>query len=79
MAGGTIDSFLIWQLTGGDTHVTDISNASRTSLMNIHSGQWDATMLELFEVPAGILPRIAPSSGILGYTRGSGDCPTASR
>ena len=70
VAGGTIDSFLIWQLTGGDTHVTDISNASRTSLMNIHSGQWDATMLELFEVPAGILPRIAPSSGILGYTRG---------
>ena len=70
VAGGTIDSFLIWHLTGGDTHVTDISNASRTSLMNIHSGQWDAKMLELFEVPAGILPRIAPSSGILGYTRG---------
>lgn len=70
VAAGTVDSFLIWQLTGGDTHVTDISNASRTSLMNIDSGEWDPQLLELFEVPADILPRIRPCSGVLGYTRG---------
>ena len=70
VAAGTIDSFLIWQLTAGDAHVTDISNASRTSLMGIESGEWDPQLLELFEVPAAILPQIKPSSGVLGYTRG---------
>ena len=70
VAAGTIDSFLVWQLTGGREHVTDISNASRTSLMNLTSGRWDRTMLDLFEVPGDILPRIVPSSAIVGHTRG---------
>ena len=70
VAAGTIDSFLIWKLTGGEAHVTDISNASRTSLMNLKTGQWDAQLLDLFEVPRSILPRIVPSSAILGRTRG---------
>ncbi len=70
VAAGTVDSFLIWQLTSGDTHATDISNASRTSLMNIDTGEWDPQLLDLFEVPADILPRIRPSSGVLGHTRG---------
>lgn len=70
VAAGTIDSFLIWQLTGGDAHVTDISNASRTSLMNLKTGKWDAQLLDLFDVPREILPRIRPSSAVLGHTRG---------
>jgi len=70
VAAGTIDSFLIWRLTGGDVHVTDVSNASRTSLMNLKTGRWDQQLLDLFEVPREILPFIAPSSAILGRTRG---------
>ncbi len=70
VAAGTVDSFLIWRLTGGEAHVTDVSNASRTSLMNLKSLQWDAGLLDLFEVPRDILPQIMPSSGVLGYTRG---------
>ncbi|MEH6583322.1 MAG: glycerol kinase GlpK [Halioglobus sp.] len=70
VAAGTVDSFLIWQLTGGDTHVTDVSNASRTSLMNLKTAAWDQSLLDLFEVPEGILPRITASSGVLGVTRG---------
>ncbi|MEM9255423.1 MAG: glycerol kinase GlpK [Pseudomonadota bacterium] len=67
---GTIDSFLIWRLTAGEAHVTDVSNASRTSLMNLETGRWDAQLAELFEVPTDILPSIAPSSAVLGRTRG---------
>lgn len=70
VAAGTIDSFLIWQLTAGAVHATDISNASRTSLMNLKTGNWDAKLLELFEVPREILPDIVPSSGIIGRTSG---------
>ena len=70
IAAGTIDSFLIWRLTSGDSHVTDVSNASRTSLMNLKTARWDKGLLDLFEVPEKILPRIAPSSGTLGFTRG---------
>ncbi len=70
VAAGTIDSFLLWQLSGGDVHATDISNASRTSLMNLKTGQWDDQLLDLFQVPREILPAICPSSGILGHTRG---------
>jgi glycerol kinase len=70
VVGGTVDSFLIWRLTGGESHVTDLSNASRTSLMNLKTLGWDARMLELFEVPREILPAIGPSSGLLGHTRG---------
>ena len=68
VAAGTIDSYLVWQLTGGRKHVTDISNASRTSLMNLKTGRWDKTLLELFEVPGDILPQIVPSSAVVGHT-----------
>jgi glycerol kinase len=70
VAAGTIDSFLIFKLTGGDVHATDVSNASRTSLMNLQTGRWDQFLLDLFEVPRGILPAIKPSSAVLGHTRG---------
>jgi glycerol kinase len=70
VAAGTIDSFLIWQLSGGETHVSDVSNASRTSLMNLKTVSWDEQMLKLFQVPREILPEIVPSSAILGRTRG---------
>jgi glycerol kinase len=75
VAAGTIDSYLIWRLSGGDTHVTDVSNASRTSLMNLKTTDWDPQLLALFGVPGEILPRIAPSSGVLGYTRGMPGLP----
>lgn len=67
---GTIDSYLIWRLTGGQVHATDVSNASRTSLMNLKTRQWDKQLLELFEVPQEILPTIVPSSGVIGVTQG---------
>ena len=70
VAAGTIDSYLIWQLTDGEAHVTDVSNASRTSLMNLKTRRWDQHLLDLFEVPRSILPTIVPSSAILGHTRG---------
>ncbi|MBS1149264.1 MAG: glycerol kinase [Myxococcaceae bacterium] len=67
---GTIDSWLVFKLTGHATHVTDVSNASRTLLMNLHSLEWDEAMLSLFGVPRAILPRIAASSELYGLTRG---------
>jgi glycerol kinase len=70
LLGGTVDSYLLWKLTGGAEHVTDVSNAARTSLMNLKSRRWDADLLKLFEVPAELLPEIRPSSGLLGHTRG---------
>jgi glycerol kinase len=73
--GGTIDSYLIWKLSAGAAHVSDVSNASRTSLMNLRSAAWDQELLELFEVPKAILPRIVPSSGVMGYTRGIAGLP----
>lgn len=75
VAAGTIDSYLIWQLSGGQAHVTDISNASRTSLMNLATGDWDEELLALFDVPRDILPRICPSSGVLGVTEGVPELP----
>jgi glycerol kinase len=66
LAVGTIDSWLIFKLTGGASHVTDVSNASRTMLMNIHSGGWDPELMALFGIPAAVLPRIGSSSGDLG-------------
>lgn len=65
---GTIDSWLIWQLTGGKVHATDYSNASRTMLFNISSLDWDTELLELFGIPRSILPEVKPSSYIYGYT-----------
>lgn len=69
LATGTIDSFLLWRLTGGTAHATDVSNASRTQLMNIHTVAWDKDLLKLFKVPARIMPEIKPSSGVFGKTR----------
>jgi glycerol kinase len=62
LAFGTIDSWLIWNLTAGRAHVTDISNASRTMLFNIHSGDWDDELLQLFAIPRSCLPRVLPCS-----------------
>ncbi len=69
VAAGTIDSFLLWRLSGGKVHATDVSNASRTSLMDIDSLSWSDDLLALFEVPRHVLPEIVPSSAILGRTR----------
>lgn len=64
---GTIDSWLIWNLTEGKKHVTDASNASRTLLYNIHTGTWDDDLLEMFDIPASMLPEIVDSSGVVGH------------
>jgi len=63
---GNIDAWLIWKLTNGAVHVTDYSNASRTMLMNLSSGEWDSELLEIFRVPRAMLPRISSSSAIAG-------------
>ena len=63
---GTIDTWALWNLTGGQVHATDISNASRTMLMNIDTGDWDDSLLDLFNIPRQILPEIKPSMGIFG-------------
>ena len=68
LAFGTIDSWLMWQLSGGQIHSTDISNASRTMLFNIHTIQWDDELLSLFGIPRGLLPRVQPSSSLFGHT-----------
>jgi glycerol kinase len=71
LAAGTIDSWLIFKLTGGASHVTDVSNASRTMLMNIRTGEWDPDLLALFSIPGSLLPKIVPSSGRLGVSDSS--------
>lgn len=68
LAFGTVDSWLIWNLTGGRLHVTDASNASRTLLFNLHTLAWDKALLRLFNVPAAVLPQVLPSSAVLGHT-----------
>jgi glycerol kinase len=68
LAFGTVDTWLIWKLTGGRLHLTDVTNASRTLLFNIHTLEWDRELLGYFGVPAEILPQVKPSSGIYGYT-----------
>ncbi|MSO52928.1 MAG: glycerol kinase [Acidobacterium sp.] len=65
---GTIDTFLIWRLTGGTVHVTDVSNASRTLLFNIHTLQWDDELLMLLDVPRAMLPEVKSSSEVYGHT-----------
>jgi len=69
LAFGTIDAWLVWNLTRGAAHVTDPSNASRTLLFDIHRGDWDDELLALFDVPRSVLPRIVPSSGVCGHAR----------
>ncbi len=68
VAIGTIDSWLIWKLTGGDTHVTDATNASRTMLFDIRSGEWSDELCELLGVPRHVLPQVVPSSGRVAVT-----------
>jgi glycerol kinase len=68
LAFGTIDSWLTWKLTNGTVHVTDVSNASRTMLFNIHTLQWDEELLKLFNIPSSALPEVKPSSKIYGVT-----------
>jgi glycerol kinase len=69
-AFGTVDSWLVWKLTGGAAHVTDTSNASRTLLMNLRTRAWDPELLELFGVPRAVLPEIRASSEVYGTTKG---------
>lgn len=68
LAFGTIDSFLLWRLTGGIVHATDATNAARTMLYNIHDGAWDEELLELFNVPANILPEVHDCAHEFGFT-----------
>jgi glycerol kinase len=81
LAFGTIDTWLVWKLTGGKQHVTDVTNASRTMLYNIHTSQWDAELLKLLDVPASMLPEVRSSSEVYGHTAsnllGSGSVPIA--
>ena len=68
LAFGTIDTWLTWKLTNGEVHVTDVSNASRTMLFNIHTLKWDDELLKLFNIPDSVLPEVKPSSRIYGVT-----------
>ena len=68
LAFGTVDSWLIWNLTRGERHVTDVTNAARTQLFNIHSLEWDSELLECFGIPRSMLPEVHDSSGVLGVT-----------
>ncbi|NRF41700.1 glycerol kinase GlpK [Pedobacter foliorum] len=71
LAFGTIDSWLIWKLTDGRIHVTDVTNASRTMIYNIHTLEWDQELLELFNIPRNILPEVKSSSEVYGETTGN--------
>lgn len=73
---GTVDSWLVWNLTRGQVHVTDVTNASRTLLFNVHTLAWDEELLKLFDIPISMLPRVASSSEMYGCTHASilGDC-----
>jgi glycerol kinase len=66
LAFGTVDSWLIWRLTDGAVHATDVSNASRTMLFNVHTNQWDAELLQALDIPASMLPEVKPSSAQYG-------------
>jgi glycerol kinase len=70
LAFGTVDSWLVWKLTSGRVHATDASNASRTMLFNIHTGEWDRELLDLFRVPASMMPAVRSSSEIYGEVSG---------
>ena len=72
LAFGTIDTWLLWKLTGGRAHKTDVSNASRTMLCNIRTGQWDDRLLELFDIPRSMMPKVTNSSGLLTETSALG-------
>jgi glycerol kinase len=71
LAFGTVDSWLLWQLTGGSLHATDVTNASRTMLFNVHENQWDGELLALLGIPTELMPKVLPSSAHFGETQGS--------
>ena len=66
LAFGTVDSWLLWQLTGGRVHATDVSNAARTMLFNVHSNTWDAELLQALNIPHGLMPNVLPSAAYFG-------------
>ena len=66
---GTVDSWLVWKLTGGQAHVTDATNASRTMIYDIHRGCWDERLLEVLDIPRAMLPRVVECSGVVGHTQ----------
>lgn len=72
---GTVDSWLLWNLTGGNVHACDMSNASRTQLLNLHTVQWDQELLDLFGIPAAALPQVKPSGALYGTTTPQGQLP----
>jgi glycerol kinase len=72
---GTVDSFLIYRLTGGKVHVTDSSNASRTLLLNIETLEWDEELLKVLQIPRPVLPEVKPSAGVFGLTKDLGFLP----
>ncbi|MEP7277905.1 MAG: glycerol kinase GlpK [Bacteroidota bacterium] len=72
LAFGTVDTWLVWKLSGGKLHLTDVSNASRTMLLNIHTCQWDDELLQLFDIPHNLLPEVRPSSELYGSTEHGG-------
>lgn len=69
LLAGTIDTWILWQLTGGRVHATDSTNASRTMLMNLATGEWDSSLLDIFSIPKQILPKIQPSMSFFGKTK----------
>jgi glycerol kinase len=75
LAAGTIDSFLIWRLTGAKVHATDVSNASRTLLLDLHTAAWDEELCRYFAVPRSLLPQVRPSAADFGRTAGLGFLP----
>jgi glycerol kinase len=75
LAFGTMDTYLVWRLTGGAVHVTDVTNASRTMLMDIHRVEWDEELAGILGVPMAVLPQVASSSEVYGQTRGVGFLP----
>jgi len=78
LACGTIDTWLMWQLSGGREHLTDLTNASRTALLDLATGDWDDELLALWSIPRAILPRVTGSADVLFTTRAFGlDCPVA--
>ncbi len=70
LRAGTVDTFILWRLTGGQSHKTDVSNASRTMLMNLQTLKWDSELLKFFQIQESLLPEINPSAGLFGKTKG---------
>ncbi|MBC7716013.1 MAG: glycerol kinase, partial [Pseudorhodobacter sp.] len=69
LAFGTVDSWLMWHLTAGQVHATDVSNAARTLMLNVHTNQWDEELLALLDIPREMLPEVHPSSHVYGHTQ----------